>query len=290
MKHLIQICRPDSVCDPDKPEESEGNWYPSIDGFEYALSILEPSIDLSTLVEDYHTTNIVNDSTVFLGEIKYGYRTPRYANQEIDPLYIKHIDFSNAQSVEHELKIQPGGYNYLAYKNPVDLHLSIQKSHDEVTAVRLFKEKGGMKELVDLESDVNEYTISGAYDRVTLIAVHNNPRPDQPEITLNISATQKYEIIAIEGEEIPATLALEQNYPNPFNPSTFIRWAQPQAGQVRLAVYNMLGQKVATLIDEVRSAGRHEIRLEVSDWTSGVYVYALEANGRTLTDTMVLLK
>ena len=288
IKNVIHVCKPERICDSDNPDD--GHWYQGIDGLKYALSLLDPPISLSSLVEDYHTTSFVNGDSIFIDGIKYGYETPRYADYKIlifdsDMINIEEINFS-----EKKLKIQPGGYNYLAYKNPVDLHLSIQKSHDEVTAIRLFKEKGGMKELVDLESDVNEYTISGAYDRVTLIAVHNNPRPDQPEITLNISATQKYEIIAIEGEEIPMTLALEQNYPNPFNPSTFIRWAQPQAGQVRLAVYNMLGQKVATLIDEIRSAGRHEIRLEASDWTSGVYVYALEANGRTLTDTMVLLK
>ena len=288
IKNVIHVCKPEGICDSDNPDD--GHWHQGIDGLEYALSLLDSPIPLSGLVEDYHTTSFVNGYSIFLDGVKYGYETPRYAEWRIsifdsDMINIEEINFS-----EEKLKIQPGGYNYLAYKNPVDLHLSIQKSHDEVTAIRLFKEKGGMKELVDLESDVNEYTISGAYDRVTLIAVHNNPRPDQPEITLNISATQKYEIIAIEGEEIPMTLALEQNYPNPFNPSTFIRWAQPQAGQVRLAVYNMLGQKVATLIDEIRSAGRHEIRLEASDWTSGVYVYALEANGRTLTDTMVLLK
>ena len=288
IKNVIHVCKPEGICDSDNPDD--GDWHQGIDGLEYALSLLDPPIPLSGLVEDYHTTSFVNGYSIFLDGVKYGYETPRYAEWRIsifdsDMINIEEINFS-----EEKLEIQPGGYNYLAYNNPVDLHLSIQKSHDEVTAIRLFKEKGGTKELVDLESDVNEYTISGAYDRVTLIAVHNNPRPDQPEITLNISATQKYEIIAIEGEEIPMTLALEQNYPNPFNPSTFIRWAQPQAGQVRLAVYNMLGQKVATLIDEIRSAGRHEIRLEASDWTSGVYVYALEANGRTLTDTMVLLK
>ena len=88
---------------------------------------------------------------------------------------------------------------------------------------------------------------------------------------------------ATESEDIPETLLLHENYPNPFNPSTFIRWAQPQTGQVRLSVYNMLGQEVATLIDEIRPAGTHEAHLDASGWTSGVYVYVLETGEQTLT-------
>ena len=144
---------------------------------------------------------------------------------------------------EKELQLYPGGFGYITYNRPSNLHLSIDKSHNDITSLRLYKQGQNIQELVEIDSDVSEYTVIGDYDRVTLIAVHNNPRPDQPEITLNISATQNYDPMAIEDEELPVALSLRQNYPNPFNPSTFIRWAQPQTGQVRLSVYNMLGQK-----------------------------------------------
>ncbi len=288
MKNLIQVCKPGGVCDPDNPDD--GDWYQGIDGLDYALSSLNSNLTLSNIVVDYHATNFVNDSSILLNGIKYAYETPRYANQKIFPLHVVTVNLANNTFSEKDLEIYPGGYGYFTYENPSNMHLSIDTNHDEITSFRLFKEKDTVKELVEIDSDVSEHTIMGEYDRVTLIAVHTNPRPDQPEITLNISATQNYDPTAIEDEELPTALALEQNYPNPFNPSTFIRWAQPQTGQVRLSVYNMLGQEVATLTDEIRPAGTHEIRLDALGWTSGVYVYVLEAGEQTLTQKMILLK
>ena len=291
MKHLIQVCKPGGVCDPDNPDN--GDWYQGIDGLDYALSLFNPSLTLSDIAVDYHITNFVNDSSVVLNGVKYGYQTPRYANQKISPKHVVVINFVDKTFSEKELQLYPGGFGYITYENTSNMHLSIDKSHSEITSLRLLKVGGvgeNVKELVEIDSDVSEYTVIGDYDRVTLIAVHNNPRPDQPEITLNISATQNYDPTSIEDEELPVTLSLAQNYPNPFNPSTFIRWAQPQTGQVRLSVYNMLGQEVATLVDEIRPAGTHETRLDALGWTSGVYVYVLEAGEQTLTQKMILLK
>ncbi|MXW63209.1 MAG: T9SS type A sorting domain-containing protein [Bacteroidetes bacterium SB0668_bin_1] len=288
MKRLIQVCEPGGVCDVDDPDD--GDWYQGIDGLDYALSSLDSSLTLSGIVVDYHTTNFVNDSSVVLDGVKHGYETPRYANKKMWPRNVVVVDFSDSAFSEKELELYPGGYGYVTYENPSNLHLSLDKSHSDVTSLRLFKERNNTKELLEMDGDVTEYTVAGDYDRVTLIAVHNNPRPNQPEITLNISATQNYDPTSIEEEELPGALSLAQNYPNPFNPSTFIRWAQPQTGQVRLSVYNMLGQEVATLIDEIRPAGTHETRLDALGWTSGVYVYVLEAGEQTLTQKMILLK
>ena len=90
--------------------------------------------------------------------------------------------------------------------------------------------------------------------------------------------------------ELPSGLRLSQNYPNPFNPSTSISWTQPTAARIRLSVYNLLGQKVATPVDGLRPAGEHEVRLDGSGWPSGVYVYALETGEHIATRRMVLMK
>ena len=90
--------------------------------------------------------------------------------------------------------------------------------------------------------------------------------------------------------ELPSDVRLAQNYPNPFNPGTSISWTQPVSDQVRLSVYNLLGQNMATLVDGLRPAGEHEVRLDASGWASGVYVYVLETGAHTLTRHMVLLK
>ncbi len=90
--------------------------------------------------------------------------------------------------------------------------------------------------------------------------------------------------------ELPSGVTLAQNYPNPFNPTTSIAWTQPASAQIRLSVYNLLGQKVAMPVDGLRPAGEHEVRLDASGWASGVYVYVLETGAHIATRRMVLMK
>jgi hypothetical protein len=90
--------------------------------------------------------------------------------------------------------------------------------------------------------------------------------------------------------EMPATFAISQNHPNPFNPVTTIAYALPEASLVRLSVFNMLGQEVARLVDDVREAGMHEARFDASGLPSGMYVYSISAGGFQAARTMVLLK
>lgn len=85
------------------------------------------------------------------------------------------------------------------------------------------------------------------------------------------------------GNGLPATYELSQNYPNPFNPTTTIRFALPHASAVHLVVYNVLGQEVAVLADEVRAAGYHTVvwngmNKHGASVSSGVYIFSLTAH------------
>ena len=97
------------------------------------------------------------------------------------------------------------------------------------------------------------------------------------------------------GSALPQAWTLGQNYPNPFNPSTLIPYQLPMAAQVRLEVFNVLGQRVATLVDEERPAGVHTAAWNATDAAgravgAGVYFYRLSSAGQpTLTRRMVLL-
>lgn len=88
----------------------------------------------------------------------------------------------------------------------------------------------------------------------------------------------------------PTAFRLEQNYPNPFNPSTTIKFALPEASDVKLTVYNMLGQRVNTLINNKMTAGFHSVPFDASNLASGMYIYRIEAAAFTSTKKMMLIK
>lgn len=91
-------------------------------------------------------------------------------------------------------------------------------------------------------------------------------------------------------DNLADNFVLFQNYPNPFNPSTKISWQLPVGGQVTLKVYDVLGNEVATLVDEYKPAGSYEVEFNASGINSGVYFYKLQAGSYTETKKLVLLK
>jgi hypothetical protein len=97
---------------------------------------------------------------------------------------------------------------------------------------------------------------------------------------------------AVSVDEVarPGTYRLSNNYPNPFNPSTMISYEIGQSEQVRLSVYNVLGQEVMVLVNAVQDAGVHEIQFQAGTLASGVYLYRLEAGSFTTTNKMILMK
>jgi hypothetical protein len=90
--------------------------------------------------------------------------------------------------------------------------------------------------------------------------------------------------------EVPETYALEQNFPNPFNPTSNIKFSLPEAADVNLAVYNMLGQRVMTLVSASMQPGFHQVDFDARDLPSGMYIYRIEAGNFVSTRKMMLLK
>ena len=93
-----------------------------------------------------------------------------------------------------------------------------------------------------------------------------------------------------ENNQTPTSFSLSQNYPNPFNPSTVIKYSVPKSGMVTLKVYNMLGQEVATLVNQMQNSGNYIVNFNANKLASGVYMYRIQSGNFTLTKKMELLK
>jgi len=97
-------------------------------------------------------------------------------------------------------------------------------------------------------------------------------------------------VTSVASTPLPKEFSLSQNYPNPFNPSTVIEFALPKDANVNLVVYNMIGQKVMTLVDGPTPAGYHSVKLDGTNLASGMYLYRLTTGKQTFIKKLLLMK
>jgi Flagellar hook capping protein len=105
----------------------------------------------------------------------------------------------------------------------------------------------------------------------------------------------RYDYLSTQSEGVPSEFVLHDNYPNPFNPTTQIRFDLPIMGDVKLVIYNMLGQKVREYAMNNISAGYHSVTWDATNdlgdpVSAGVYLYQLQTNETVQTNKMILLK
>lgn len=96
--------------------------------------------------------------------------------------------------------------------------------------------------------------------------------------------------VQLVSSEIPTDYILEQNYPNPFNPSTNIKYALADDGMVKLAVYNILGEEVAVLVETEQVAGNYAVQFNAADLPSGMYIYRLQTNNFSSIKKLMVIK
>ncbi|WP_240644854.1 T9SS type A sorting domain-containing protein [Cyclonatronum proteinivorum] len=139
----------------------------------------------------------------------------------------------------------------------------------------LFETQTGTIREIGEETEVTFYasptTVQDAENRFNIILTYDEPT-------------------AVPPAETPSALTLRQNYPNPFNPTTVIRFELPATEEVRLEVFNVQGQRVATLKSGSVQAGVHTVSFDASALSSGVYLYRLQAGNQVITRKMTLLK
>jgi len=103
-------------------------------------------------------------------------------------------------------------------------------------------------------------------------------------------ARTEYPAISVNVQRIPNAFALEQNYPNPFNAETWIRYSIPFDSNVKLHIYNTTGKQVKTLVNEFQNAGMYKVKVDMTDFPSGIYYYTLTTQTEKKSASMLLVK
>jgi hypothetical protein len=106
----------------------------------------------------------------------------------------------------------------------------------------------------------------------------------------NDGAYKELNTIDVNYDNIPLTFGLSQNYPNPFNPSTRISFQVPEKSNINVSIYDILGNKITTLLNEIKQPGQYDITFDASRLSSGVYFYKLQSDKFVITKKMAFIK
>lgn len=146
---------------------------------------------------------------------------------------------------------------------------------------------GGNVVAVINSTSSNPFTLtapsSGSY---TVNAGFKNPSLQWGSSSVDVGLTGTGD----DNDKFILSYKMESNYPNPFNPKTLIRYRIPESGMVSLKVYDLLGNEVASLVNEFQPLGSYEVNFDGADMGSGVYFYQLQSGNYTSTRKMLLIK
>ena len=227
-------------------------------------------------------------------------------------------DINSSQNVLKFLRAfdgNPWGGFWSTLPEPIDM-TDMKYIHYQVIKPRIsplrFKIEGGTTDPPDFELEsVEPQTKTGEWENITFF--FENADGEYPTIVLmpdfadpvdldknidiyidNVILSNSSELpifTSIDDDVlIPASFQLKQNYPNPFNPTTNITFTLDSPAHVVLTVYNIQGQKIATLVDGTRNSGINEVKFDAEDLGSGTYMYRLESGGQSITRKMTLIK
>ena len=237
------------------------------------------------LVEDHFVPTYYPSSTTWVNATKV------FPSVNLDSINIRvfrtQLDTASLSNI--------GGHVYLNY-NPILNQPGFPFSKDAIVYAKL----GNIYKQFALSDSTESYTLRGlnpgtytlVVDRIGYTSASRNVTLG----TTNLDTINFYldtaGVIGVQNisSVVPRTFSLYQNYPNPFNPATIIKFDIKTSGFVSLNIYNILGQKVAALVNETLSPGLYKAVFDGTNLPSGVYFYSLNARDFTETRKMILIK
>jgi hypothetical protein len=272
------------------------------------LEIIDVSNPLNPVTKSVFRTNYtpydvtVSDTIAFIPTVDGGIRIINISNPE-NPIEISSIlDYAYSACVQGNLL-----YEFAVYFNVID----ISDINNPVLISSINTNNGSVNFRLKIH-DNYAYWIANDFGLIDITD------PKKPEQITQFAFTETPWGIAISNDKVyitdylkglwilknnlitdvknekknitPGELKLYQNYPNPFNPSTIIEFEVPKKENVLIELYNMLGQKVKTLLDTVLEIGKHKIEFNAWGLSSGIYFYSVNTRNNHITKKMIVLK
>jgi hypothetical protein len=205
----------------------------------------------------------------------------------LSQLYLKHNTSSLAKENNNTIINENPNTSLETRAKLNNVYIALYSENNINEAINIFNDVMNKPELsTPLELQL-------VYDAITSYATtYGQETENLPFLSLNDPPVE-FELkkeSALTPTDVPTEYSLYSNYPNPFNPTTNIKFDLPSDGLVQLKVFDILGNEVATLINEQKVAGRYEVNFNASSLASGVYIYKIQAGSFINSKKMILLK
>jgi hypothetical protein len=287
------------------PTEQEANiWYGKFDPNEWVWTLIKQE----EILEEGALTLPAGHNTIRI-ESSWGYQNfagidviPAGTNTPVVELRIPDATFDLVTPQVEGAVWVPSGFRSVAMNTNGSVTFSVDAPANGTYTINILYQNysGPQNGVLKVDgADVASLTFESKDDSTGLALLTDNFELTQGTHQITISASNinldkiqliKVTITSVEENEIPNGYALEQNFPNPFNPTTSIRFTLAKPEVVKLTVYNILGQRVATLVNGPMTAGQHIIHFNASNLASGIYFYGIEAGSFKTFKKMILLK
>jgi len=253
------------------------------------LEIYDPATDTWTsganmLTDRYYPRGVVLKDTLYvIGGLKGSPWTGQNAVQQYDPISDNWYWGTNLNTgrVGHSADAFNGKIYVIGGDKQPPMQQNVEE-YDPLT--KTWTEFGTTSGPITLHA-------SSVYDNMLYVFSGSTQGIGQLSPTASVYAYDVISSIELLKNQRPVVFTLHQNFPNPFNPSTTIRYQIPKASQVDLSIYNLLGQKVTTLVSVKQSAGNYKVQWEAIGFASGVYFYRLQTNkGFSQTRKLILMR